>query len=579
MGTRTCDEPSSFTSRSITESEYLHALETDIRAEVRKRSDLSRIRREYDGFDWVDPRPTRLSPQTSVGAVSEIFAAARPSDFYPLLESVIRDGDKMTLPFKAVLHSQRAQHDEHQARANSITYINLVSYRPIAIKANGKFNFRKQDAFAVHGVFIDFDGGRAIGDEKWLEPGHLLAQRDVRREIDHLAEAGIIPPFQIWVDGTRGCYGIYLFETPEMNIHLAAEMWRNVRGYLYRRLKLLGADEGARAITQPLKAPGTASGKVCYYRTDADRTSLERLLSFFRDHPHWTDLDQIASPRLPFDTKHAERLQVASDKCLQFSIPKKSSSTTRNMTPEQKVGWLTARIRDWYTFVKAFRKTGYSRRQFFLDVGSAVKQQQYGLHGDSKRAFEEALRVARELNSCLERPLSDSKLREQIIAADPEANRTSESIRLDMEITEKIASDLNLTALVPASLKAEWRVQEVEARARRAEETFQRRAMKAKKKEEANYARGANKEARQVARRTAKEANDERKAKRHQQTETVIAMLLAGEPTSLIMEIVGIHQQTVSRIRKRLVAEGRVLPEQRRARRGPKKRHTVTPRF
>ena len=163
---------------------------------------------------WILPdSPRQLL--TSAEAVNEAFECAHPDNWYPILQQVVRVDDRPTLPFKAVLHRDAKNHDEYISTTTAPTFWNLVSYRPSAIKKNGRFTFTKADAFALHGTFIDFDGGRKIGDDKWDEAGRLLTQREIWREVNCLIAAGVIPPFQLWADGTRGCYGALLFKTPE----------------------------------------------------------------------------------------------------------------------------------------------------------------------------------------------------------------------------------------------------------------------------------------------------------------------------------------------------------------------------
>lgn len=505
-------------------------------------------------------RQLRRIPLSNVAAVEMVFGSAQPNDFYPIFIERIDEGDGGGCKnFRPVLHRERGRHDEWIASAGEQkTFWNLCSYRPTAIRPSGSFTWKKDYVRGTYGVFIDFDCGRKPGDEKCDEPGAMLTQDEVWREVQALIEHEVLPPFQMWADGTRGCYGVVLFDEPEQNVFEAAEKWKELRGYFYRRGKHVAADERARAITQPLKAPG-ACGVVRYYSTGAPRTSMAKLLEWFKAHPHVTDLSDTASKKFPFSVEQQKRLDAAWVK-IDRHTTERTSSGKRTMTWQQKVAWVKARIDDMHAYVAEFGRTGYSRRQFFLDLASAVKLYEFARDNDSERAYVVALDVCSKLNELLDRPLSTSRLKEQVQAADPETRRSSETIRLDMGITEAIAERLNLRALKPASMKVEKLVREKEERARRAEERAAQREAKQKEKETVKLKKKLDREEARALRSALKPKTIN--VERDQRDALVEKMLREGRATLEITTAAGIHRQQVARIRERLVGQGVELPEQ-----------------
>lgn len=534
-------------------SDLIRDAERPMRAEHRRTLDKLRLRGMAARSVPIGDR-LQLEPLDDVDALREIFVRAQPGDFYPLLKLTEWGDEKAPLPYRPVFHREVERHREFVRQANVATYVNLVSYRPSAISKSGRFTFKKSHARGVHGVFIDFDGGRSEGDEKWLEPGHLLTQNDIWEAVDELISAQLVPPFQMWANGTRGCYGIILLEEPQRNIEEAAELWRDVRGYFYRRLELLAADEGARAITQPLKAPGAAGGKVRYFRTGAPRTSFEELLEFFHSHPHETDPSPIATARLPFTVEQHDRIIAAQkqyDAIRGASTPR--ASTRRGpRSPKGKVAWLTARIDDWRVFIQKYRRVGYSRRQFFLDFASAVKLREFGLHGDSTRAYDAALSASLEVNRWLSSPIPEEKVRQQVRSAIPALNRSTEQIRLAMGITTQIAIELGLRTLIPNTLKAEREVEKLELRARRAVERQEKREKKRAIEDERRAARAERRAAGAATKKRKAEENENLRLERRDRDLKIAAMLREGRTTRQIRQATGAHRQTIARIRSKL---------------------------
>jgi hypothetical protein len=507
---------------------------------------------------------------TNVEAVQMVFRDTLADDFYPICAERWIDGEPRLQSFVPLLHRDRHRHDEVIAMAGDRkTYWNLASYRTTAIRASGSFTWKKEYVRGLHGVFIDFDCGRKPGDEDYDEPGRKLTQEEVWRDVNVLIEQQVLPPFQMWADGTRGCYGVMLFEHLH-HVFEAAEVWRDVRSYFFRRAKHLAADEGARAITQPLKAPGGSGGVVRYYSTGIEeRTSLPKLLEWFRAHPHETDLSEMATDRYPFTVDQQKRFDAAWSKCDRYAKPRSSSAKKRVMTWQQKAAPTKAMIDDLTAYVNEFGRTGSSRRRFFLDLASAVKLYEYKRDGDSRRAYGVAMQTCEEVNSLLENPLSPWRLKEQVQSADPQKSRSSEQVRFDMEITDAIAERLNLRTLVPPSLRAERIVREREEKARRAEQRALDRERKAAEKEAAKVTR-------QLECKERKKKMTAPRPKKNADRDGVVEMMLReGKPTSEITET-GVHRQQVSRIRARLVAAGEELPEQMVLKRGRKKKVTLT---
>ncbi len=500
-------------------------------------------------------------PLSSAEAAAHVFEKAFWLDFYAILVSRESEDEEGCKNYKPILHQSREFHDEVIASAGDRkTYWNLCSYRPTAIKRNGSFSWSKKFVRGLHGVFIDFDCGRMPGDDKCDEPGAMLTQDEVWKGVCQLVEQRVLPPFQMWADGTRGCYGVMLFEEPHPNIEEAAEMWRELRGYFYRRAKHLAADELARAITQPLKAPG-ACGLVRYYSTSAPRTSLAELLAWFRAHPHPTDLVDGATPTYPFTVEHQNRL------CKALALGDNSGGApktprSRAMTWQQKAAPMKARIDDFRRFVAATRCTGYSRRKFFLDLASAVKKYEFQREDggdDVGRVYRVALEICEEVNALLDRPLSSKGLQVQVHAANPNIQRSSDSIRQDMGITESIAEELGLRTLIPPTLRVERFVREREEIAVRAE----KRAIERKRKADENAARRQQRALVRDARQRAKEEARSKPKKNEIRDIRVEIMLREGVlSTTEIARAVGIHRQQIARIRKRMVSAGITLPKQ-----------------
>lgn len=520
------------------------------------------------GYGISKPARTVL---TSVEAVQMVFKSAQADDFYPIFAERLIDGERRWQTFKPVMHGDAHRHDDViKLAGDRKTYWNLCSYRTTAIRLSGSFTWRKDYVRGLHGVFIDFDCGRGAGDDDYDDPGRKLTQDEVWRGVNALIEQQVVPPFQMWADGTRGCYGVMLFDHPH-NIFEAAELWREVRGYFYRRAKHLAADEGARAITQPLKAPGGCGGVVRYYSTGPqERTSLPKLLEWFRAHPHETDLSEMASDKYSFTIEQQKRFDAAWSKCDQYTTPRSSSTKKRVMTWQQKAAPTKAMIDDLTGYVKEFGRTGSSRRRFFLDLASAVKLYEYKRDGDSQRAYAVAMQTCEQINTLLDEPLSPWRLKEQVQSADPEKGRSSEQVRLDMEITEAIAERLKFRTLIPPSLRAERIVREREEKARRAEQRAINRAKTAEEKEAAKAQRQLEREERKTKAATPR---TKKNADRDAQVEM---MLREGKPTSEITTATGVHRQQVSRIRERLVSAGEELPEQIVLKRGRKKKVTLS---
>jgi hypothetical protein len=429
----------------------------------------------------------QLRPLTSIAAARMVFEDARPGDFYPILieREVDVEGEGGLTNFRPIRHRDVGNHDAviEEAGARK-TFWNLVSYRPSAIRRKS-FTWKKTFAQGLHGVFIDFDCGRQDGDAKCNEPGAMLTQVEVWSAVVTLVEEMVLPPFQMWSDGTRGCYGVMLFENPHTNIEGAAEEWRDLRGYFYRRAKHIAADEKARAITQPLKAP-EACGVVRYYSTGAAPTSLSKLLEWFHEHPHATDLVETATATLPFTVEQDARLTRAWSKHDLHTKPRGEPTRNRpKMTWRQKVGPSKARIDDFKKFVKANHRYGYSRRQFFLDLASAVKSYELARDSDGFRAYGVAMEICGNVNATLEKPLSEESLQRQVYAADPNIRRSSDTIRRDMGITELISEQLGLRTLIPPSLRVDRLVRDREEKAHRAEQRLIERRNTANQKEAA----------------------------------------------------------------------------------------------
>lgn len=537
---------------------------------------------------WGDPRmvlppsPARLLvPEpvharmalTNVEAVRMVFEKAQSGDFYPILaesENKVED-EKAFKNFRPIFHGDADRHDAVIKEAGERkTFWNLVSYRPSAIKRKS-FTWAKKFARGLYGVFIDFDCGRKPGDKDYDEPGRKLTQEDVWRGVNALIEQKVLPPFQMWADGTRGCYGVMLFDKPYQNIEEAAETWKTLRGYFYRRAEHVAADELARAITQPLKAPG-ACGVVRYYSTGAERTSMAKLLEWFRAHPHSTDLAETATATHQFTVEQEERFSRAWSKYDEHTKPREEpEKKRRKMTWQQKAAPAKARIDDFKKFVQTYRRCGYSRREFFLDLASALKSHEMARDSDGGRAYDVAMKVCAEVNAMLEQPLSKWQLHEQVYAADPNVRRSTNTIRTDMGITGLIAEKLNLRTLLPPSLRAERVVRDREEKALRAEQRVLNQQKKAAEKEAAKLQRNVDR----AERRKKKRATAPRSKKNADRDAQVEAMLREGKPTSDITTATGVHRQQVSRIRERLVAAGEELPEQIALKRGRKKCVTV----
>ena len=534
-------------------TDLIRDAEGPMRAEHRRTLDKLGIRR-LAGYSEEGRRSAHRQAIGDTDAVREVFRSADPDDFYPLLRLTQRGDEAATLPYRAVRHREAELHPALVRDAGAATYWNLLSYRPSAIKKNGRFTFRKADARAVFGVFIDFDGGRQRGDDKWEEPGSLLTQQEIWESVADLVATEIIPPFQLWADGTRGCYGIILFDEPMRNVEEAAELWRELRGYYYRRLHLLAADEGARAITQPLKAPGSVEGRVRYFTTGAPRTSFGALREFFKSHPHETDLSIIATKQRPFNVEQHARLVEAQNTYdeLRRPIRRRPGAIRRQVAPSTKVAWLTARIDDWRAFIKAYRRVGYSRRRFFLDFASAVKQREFGLDGDATRAYNVALESSLEVNAWLDRPLSTAKVREQVTSADPLVHRPSEQIRLDMGITPKLALELQLRAFKPASVNAEEEVRQWEDRTRRALERQRIREAKAAADRERRLSRAQAQQRRAEAKNAEKAEKEKRRRIREAKYQRIEEMIRRGSKTADVKRATGAHQQVIARIRRRI---------------------------
>ena len=513
----------------------------------------------------------RRHPLTSAETAAIIFEKALPDDFYPIL--VERDGVDETgcKNFRAIRHKDRSEHDDViNSAAGRKTYWNLLSYRASGLGSRGHFSFKKTAARAVHGVFVDLDCGRKEGDEGWEKPGRLLTQTEVSTGVTAFIEQQILPPFQLWADGTRGCYGVLLFDAPHQNVEEAAEMWRDVRGYFYRRAKCLAADEGARAITQPLKASG-ACGVVRYYLTEAKRTSLAELLVWFQNHPHPTDLVDYASPSRPWTVELDERMTRAHERYESVTPMRTTTPRPRSMTWTQKAAPMKARIDDFKRYVHEFRKPGYSRRQFFLDFASAVKSYEFQRDGDPERVYRAVLQASEEINAMFDRPLSAARLQEQVYSANPNVHRSTNNIRLDMGITEALAERLGLRTLIPAELRVERIVRKREEMAERAvirlSKRKERAEQKAKEKEDRRAERQRRKEQRASSSGVSTGKNEER-------DDEVVRMLRDAAPTSEIESALGVHRQQIVRIRKRIVASGEELPQQRVLKRG---RRRVSP--
>lgn len=515
---------------------------------------------------------TQRLPLTSEQAAAIVFAKALPDDFYPTMAERAQgsEDDSGTENFRPILHRDRASHDTVIASAGDRkTYWNLLSYRPTALRRSGKgFTWKKQYARAVHGVFVDFDCGRKPGDDKWEEPGRLLTQQEVWQAVNELVAKQVLPPFQMWADGTRGCYGVLLFDEPHQNVEEAAEMWRDIRGYFYRRAKHLAADELARAITQPLKAPG-ACGIVRYYSTGVPKTSLTNVLEWFRAHPHETDLAEWATHTSPWTREQSDRLDAAWEHFDKFTTPRKQSQTKRTMSWEQRAAPDKARIDDFRKYVQATGRCGYSRRQFFLDLASAVKSYELARDNDGSRAYAVAEAICIEINGMLDKPLSAAKLLDQVYRADPSVRRSTNAIRMDMGITELMADRLGLKTLIPPSLRIERQIRKRADMAQRAEQRAIERVKRAEAKKLAEFQRKEEKAARANGLRTSKKtskAND----LRDERDRRVEEMLRAGRATSEIESEVGIHRQQIARIRRRLLDAGVDLAVQGRKKRGRK---------
>lgn len=511
---------------------------------------------DVSGSKWF-PRVPLTSPE----AAALVFEKAFPDDFYAILVEREDEDESGCKNYRAVRHRDRESHDDViQSAAGRKTYWNLCSYRPTAIKKSGAFTWSKQFVRGLHGVFVDFDCGRMPGDEKCGEPGALLTQEEVWQRVNELIEQEVLPRFQLWADGTRGCYGVMLFEEPHPNIEEAAEIWRELRGYFYRRAKSLAADEMARAITQALKAPG-ACGVVRYYSLPGARTSLAKLVEWFRAHPHPTDLVDGATATYPFTVEHQDRLEKAWS-LGENTPPKTKERKKRTMTWQQKAAPMKARIDDMKKYVKAVKRTGYSRRKFFLDLASAVKSYELQREGEGDvavNAYRVALETCAEVNALLDRPLSPRRLQEQVHAANPNVQRSSDSIRRDLGITESVATQLELRTLIPPTLRVERIVRHREAVAQRAAQRAIERERKSIEKAALKLQRKIAREARQQMRQAA-----QRKPKRNELRDArVVIMLREGLlSTTEITKLVGIHRQQVARIRRKLLAAGIALPEQ-----------------
>jgi len=516
------------------------------------------------------PRWFPRTALTNVEVSRMVFKKAQPDDFYPIFAEYMVDGGRRWESLRPIAHRDAERHDEAIASAGDRkTFWNLCSYRPSAIQRSG-FTWKKTFVRGLHGVFIDFDCGRKASDDDYDEPGRSLTQEQVWKAVNVLIEHEVLPPFQLWADGTRGCYGVMLFEQPHPNIEEAAEMWRDVRGYFYRRAKHLAADEGARAITQPLKAPG-ACGAVRYYSTGTEqRVSLEGLRDWFHAHRHPTDLSDLATPKNPLTVEQEKRFKAAWTRYKQNSTPRASTSK-RTMTWQQKAASIKALVDDLTAYASEFHRTGSSRRRFFLDLASAVKNYEYKRDGDSHRAYDVATVTCDAVNNLLDNPLSPGRLKEQVLAADPRTRRSSNEIRLDMGITEGIAERLKLRTLIPPSMRVELAICKQEDAARRAEDRVLDRAKRATDKEAAKLQRKLEREGHATKEKATPKVkrNADRDAK-------VEAMLRDGLPTLEITTATGARRQQISRIRKRLKASGEDLPEQAVLKRGRKKKVTIT---
>jgi DNA invertase Pin-like site-specific DNA recombinase len=510
------------------------------------------------------PRIVRLASVTPDEAAREVFGSAVAGTFFPLLTPRTgADGEAKLGPFCPVFCDAIDEYANALERAGNVpVYWNLASYRRSALRRDGQtFTFAKTSASALHGVFVDFDCGRKPGDDKWEEPGRLLLQTEVLDGVLSLIKQEVLPPFNLWANGSRGCYGVWLFDEPERNVNAAADEWKVVRQFFYRRGKHLAADELARAIIQPLKAPGALAGAIQYFVTDAPRISLELLRRWYEQHPHETDI-VAGDDRLPWTRIELERFERAEETIRALKPPKvvhQMFRRTRKSSAAQKAGWLKARFEDMTKIVHARRSLSYSRRQFFRDFGSAVKAYEFALHGDPQQAYHVAREKASALNSLLPEPLSATKLDRLIYETKPDVHRKSEWIRVDLQITTLEAERLNLRALITPELRLKRTIADAEAKAERAE----RKAEQRRKKEE----RRLQEEQRKCARHQQDQAVAAQKLKVKRDEATVrglrnaeiARMLLDGAPTSEITRTLGVHRQQVARVRRRIPAEEQVI--------------------